>query len=85
MSQRYLIGVDVSKEKTDCALINERIEVLSEKVVQNKDQKLESYFKSILKQHGIDKAELLVCCENTGIYSNPLKRVCHKLGIKTLG
>lgn len=81
MSQRYLIGVDVSKEKIDCTLINDRIELLFEKVVGNTDQKLESYLKSILKRYDIEKSELLVCCENTGIYSNPLKRVCHKLGI----
>lgn len=82
MSQKYVIGVDVSKGKIDCALINENYELLWEKEVSNTDQKLESYLKTVLKQKDIDKSELLVCCENTGIYSNPLKRVCHKLGIK---
>lgn len=81
MTQSYLIGVDVSKEKVDSALINDQIETLSEKEVTNTDQKLESYLKSVLKQFKIGPERLLVCCENTGIYSNPLKRVCHKLGI----
>ena len=81
MPQSYLIGVDVSKGKVDCALINDLIETISEKEVENNDRKLISYFKSILKQLEVKAEELLVCCENTGIYSNPLKRVCHKLGI----
>lgn len=81
MTQRYLIGVDVSKGKVDCALINDELDALSEKEVQNTNRKLEAYFKSILKQLIISPEELLVCCENTGIYSNPLKRTCHKLGI----
>ena len=81
MSQRYLIGVDVSKGKVDCALINHLIETLSEKEVSNTDRKLESYFKSVLRQLEAKPEELLVCCENTGIYSTPLKRTCHKLGI----
>ena len=81
MSQSYLTGVDVSKGKVDCALINDQIESLSEKEVINTDHKLEQYFRSIFKQFNINPAELLVCCENTGIYSSPLKRVCHKLGI----
>lgn len=81
MKQRYLIGVDVSKEKVDGALINDQIETLLEKEVTNTDRKLESFFKSVLKQFNISPEELLVCCESTGIYSSPLKRVCHKLNI----
>ena len=81
MTQRYLIGVDVSKGKVDCALINEQIEPLLEKEVINTDHKLERYFKSVFKQFNTSPEGLLVCCENTGIYSNPLKRVCRNLGI----
>lgn len=81
MNQSYLIGVDISKQKADCALINNHLVIFCEKEVQNTDKKLERYFSSLLKKNKIASEDLLVCCENTGIYSNPLKRVCHKLGI----
>jgi len=81
MKQKYLIGVDISKKKGDSALITDGLSVLSEKVVQNTDVKWERYLMTVLKKNKIARENLLVCCENTGIYSNPLKRVCHKLGI----
>lgn len=82
MKQIYLIGVDISKKKVDAALLNSQFETLSEDVVNNSDPKLERFIKATMKRLRIDPASLLICCETTGIYSSPLKRVCVKLGVK---
>ncbi len=82
MYQSYFIGVDISKSKVDCALINGSVAVLSEDQIMNTDLKLERFFKAILRKHKIVSENLLVCCETTGVYSRPLERTCQKLGIK---
>ena len=40
MKQIYYIGVDISKEKVDVALMDQDYQILLEKVVQNEDGKL---------------------------------------------
>lgn len=81
MKQRYVIGIDISKSKIDCALLSMVLEVTEEKEVVNNDQKIKSYLNGVLKKLQIDGSELLVCCENTGIYNRPLERICVELGI----
>jgi transposase len=81
MKQIYFIGVDISKNKVDTVLVNSQFEILSEDLVFNSDLKLEHFLKTIVKRHRIDPFSLLICCETTGIYSSPLKRVCKKLGV----
>lgn len=81
MKQSYFIGVDISKGKIDAALINGSFDVLSENQVDNNDLKLEGFIRRVLRQFSIDLSDLLICCETTGIYSSPLKRVCEKLGV----
>lgn len=75
MKQIYYIGVDISKEKVDVALLDDKYQVLLEKVVQNEDSKLRSFFKTTLKKFKIEKEQLLICCEETGIYKRPLQRI----------
>lgn len=82
MNQNYFIGVDISKSKIDCAVINAQMETLSEKVVVNTDQKVKSFLSGILKKLKAKPSEVLICCENTGIYNRPLERTCHVLGIE---
>ena len=81
MNQNYFIGVDISKSKIDCALINAQMNILAEKEVKNTDQRVKSYLLGILKRLNLTASELLVCCENTGIYNRPLERICQTLGI----
>jgi len=81
MKQRYVIGIDISKSKIDCALMSSHMELWEEKIVENSDLKITSYLKRILKQFGLSGSEVLVCCKNTGIYNRPLERVCQDLGI----
>lgn len=81
MKQNYVIGVDISKSKIDCAVMSFKLELLKEKEVVNTDLKLKAFLISVLKDLNIDVSEILVCCENTGIYNRPLERVCAALGI----
>jgi transposase len=82
MKQMYFIGVDISKSKIDCALMNSDLKLVMEKEVMNTDQKIFSFLKLVFKRLRVDATEILVCCENTGIYNRPLERVCVSLGIK---
>lgn len=81
MKQNYVIGVDISKSKIDCALMSLQMKLLKEKEVINTDLKLKSFLKDVLKELNVKPSEILVCCENTGIYNRPLERICLELGI----
>ncbi len=82
MNQKYFIGVDISKSKVDYAVMNFERDVLIQKEAFNRDTKLESVFKAVMKRYKIQAPDLVVCCENTGIYNRPLERICAKMGIK---
>lgn len=81
MKQIYYIGVDISKEKVDIAVIDHNYNVIIEKVVKNQICKLNSFFNGLLKKLKVEKEQLLVCCEETGIYKTPLQRVCVEMGL----
>lgn len=81
MKQKYIIGVDISKSKIDCAIIDAHFNLEREREVANQDAKLRSFLKDALKSLKLQADELLVCCEHTGIYNAPLRRVCSELGI----
>lgn len=78
MKQKYYIGIDISKEKVDIAVITNEFQLILEKVVKNNQQKLTSFFKSLIRKLKITSDEFLVCCEETGIYKRPLQLVCVK-------
>lgn len=81
MKQKYVIGIDVSKSKLDCSVINTSLNLQSHSVIENTEKSISSYLKEMLQTLKINREDLLVCCENTGIYNRPLERVCIKLGI----
>ena len=81
MKQKYVIGIDVSKSKLDCTVISSGLKIQSETVITNNEKSIRSYLKEMLKALNIKKDDILVCCENTGIYNRPLARVCIKLAI----
>lgn len=81
MKQMYVVGVDISKSKVDCALIDNQFVLKQKNEIPNRDPKLASYLKKLLKSLKIEPEDLLVCCEHTGIYNAPLQRVCASLGI----
>jgi transposase len=74
MKQKYVIGIDISKSKLDCAVIDFEYKVHYEMIIENTQKSIESFFKSMLKLLRITGDELLVCCENTGIYNRPLEK-----------
>ena len=81
MNQSYFLGVDISKSKMDCILLNAELKPLTEKVVVNTESHIRAFLGAVLKKHKIEMNQLLICCENTGIYNRPLERICNKLNL----
>lgn len=81
MKQKYFIGVDISKGKVDCACIDGSYKPILEKIVVNTDAKLFSFLTSLIKKLKVNCEDVLVCCEETGIYKRPLQRACIKAGV----
>lgn len=81
MKQKYVIGIDVSKSKLDCAVLDSNFKIQSETVIVNDEKHLNSYLREMLKILNINHEDILVCCENTGIYNRPLEKICMKLDI----
>lgn len=81
MIQNYIIGVDISKSKIDCAIMSTDYALIAENEVSNSDLKIASFLRNLIKKLKIEASDLLICCEATGIYCSPLKRVCEKLNI----
>jgi transposase len=81
MEQKYFIGIDISKQKIDVAIILSNYQVVIEKIVVNQDKNIASFFKGLMRKLKCSSSEILVCCETTGIYNKPLARVCIELNI----
>ena len=81
MKQKYFIGIDVSKEKLDCALILSDYNVVTECIISNNLKKIKLFLKGTLKKQKIEADQLIVCCETTGVYTVPLRRICAELNI----
>jgi len=78
--QKLVIGIDVSKETLDLCLKSSD-NVLKEWVLPNVIDKIKSFFKCLLKEHGCKTSDVLVCAEYTGQYTYPLGCACDELGI----
>jgi transposase len=76
MKQKYVIGVDISKKKVDIAVMGSSYEIIQEKIVPNTEEKLLKFFAQLLGKLKVNADELLVCCEETGIYSKPMQKAC---------
>lgn len=81
MIQKCFVGIDISKEKIDVACIDETYKVLFEKKTCNSESKIRTLLVSIMRKLKLSKEEILVCCEQTGIYNRNLERVCIEMGI----
>lgn len=81
MIQRCFIGVDISKEKVDVAGLDSDYKVLFEKKISNSEVKIRTFLLGALRKLKLSNQEILVCCEQTGIYNRHLERVCVELGI----
>lgn len=80
MKQIYFIGVDVSKKKIDVAVIDSSGKILLEKIVVNEQSKLGNFISGIIRKLKVSREQVLICCEDTGIYSKPLKLASHECG-----
>ncbi|WP_353960027.1 IS110 family transposase [Chryseobacterium tructae] len=75
-----MIGIDISKSKLDCAVMDSEYKIQCELIIPNTEKGIASFLKDILRMLKITKEDLLICCENTGIYNRPLEKFCSKLG-----
>ncbi|MDR6922512.1 hypothetical protein [Chryseobacterium sp. 2987] len=69
MRQKYVIGIDISKLKLDCTVMNFEYKVQCELIIPNTEKGITIFLKDLLKMLKITKEDLLICCENTGIYN----------------
>ena len=81
MLQSYFIGVDISKQKIDVAVLNASNTVLLEQELHNSVSSISKFFLTLKRKFKIDFSSVLTCCENTGVYGKPLERVCSKMDI----
>jgi transposase len=78
--KKFLIGIDVSKEKLDICLMRES-EVIEETTVANQTLLIKAFLKRVLKGNSLEVIDLLICAEYTGQYTYPLCCVCNDLGL----
>lgn len=80
MKQKYVIGIDISKSKLDCAVMDSGYKIHYDLIIKNTEKGIASFLNSIQKLLTITKDEVFICCENTGIYNRPLETICSKSG-----
>lgn len=78
--KKFLIGIDVSKEKLDLCFKNQG-NIKEETIIENQSPLIKSYFKKTLKENQLKVDDLLICAEYTGQYTYPLCCACNELGI----
>lgn len=81
MNEKWFIGIDISKEKVDIACVDIENNVVFQNVISNNDSKLKSFFVKVFQKLKLNPFEVLICCEQTGIYNRPLERVCVDLSL----
>lgn len=82
MEAKYVIGIDISKKKIDCAVLNFDFKVIKTKEVTNEKKAIKAFISSFIKKEKISLDDVVVCCENTGIYNRLLEAVCMDMGVK---
>ena len=78
--KKFLIGIDVSKEKLDLCFKSQG-NIKEETIIENQSPLIKSYFKKVLKENHLKAIDLLICAEHTGQYTYPLCCVCNELDI----
>jgi len=77
--ENYL-GIDISKETLDLALVTKDAELIELKL-KNDRQVIEKAFNRLKRESQIDLEKTLVCAEHTGHFGNKLINVAVKLGL----
>lgn len=79
--KKYLIGIDVSKEKLDFCLQTTGEKILKEFIVENSLEAIARSLKGVMRAFRFEVSDLLLCAEHTGQYTWPLICACDELGI----
>jgi transposase len=82
MEYKVIVGIDQSKLTIDVALmrVSNPAQMVTEKF-ENNHKGLNRMLKWVLKQSLCSPAEILICTENTGLYSYPLCVFCQEQGL----
>lgn len=72
MQFTYFFGIDISKNRIDVAVLNKTGQCLAATYFANQPDIIQKGLKKLCKQLKTQAGEVLICAENTGIYSNPL-------------
>ena len=76
----HFVGVDISKETLDAAIYPAKDKKLDFLHFDNTRKGLRGMM-SWLKRRGVNPAEMVICAEHTGVYTNPLIEFADKYGI----
>ena len=77
MEFTYFIGIDVSKNELDFAVMRGKT-FLFHVEIENKREAINSFLKELKKQPDFDLSRAMFCMEHTGIYNNLLLVELHK-------
>ena len=81
MEFTYFIGTDVSKQKLDFAIMQDK-ELLFHAEVENSPRTITAFIKEQTKLPNFDLSKAVFCMEHTGIYGHHLLSCLHKMGAK---
>ena len=79
--KKFIIGIDVSKEKLDVCFTQTGSTILDEAIVENSTQAIKTSLNKFLKKNKTANEDVLICAEYTGQYTYPLSSVCNELSI----
>ncbi|MDW7691151.1 transposase [Flammeovirgaceae bacterium SG7u.111] len=80
MGFKNFIGIDISKETIDLALLTGHGELVNLKWDNDRDA-LSKGLKGLFKVHGLEEGDTLLCAEHTGQFGNKLVDTCLCLGL----
>lgn len=72
MSYSHFLGFDVSKLTLNYCLYDQQRKTLTEGQIDNKVAAVKKLLSQLCSQHQVVAQQLLICCENTGLYTRHL-------------
>ena len=80
----HFVGVDISKDTLDIAVVSPANMLLYERQLENKQPVVVAFFKQLARcVPGVASATSLLCCEHTGLYNRPLLEATQALALAT--
>lgn len=78
MNYLFFIGIDVSKNKLDFAVMQGK-QFLFHRAIENQVKSIQSFIQELSRQPGFDLSQAVFCLEHTGIYNNHLLTCLHQM------